>query len=151
MTLELSMLAIIPGPTNFQMRLLVADIPSVRDDLLRLLASRYDTVFVSRTSEAISLLHKDQFDAIVCGVNFDDSRMVDLLRSCKANGMCKTIPFFCCSPYPTELSHEFSSSLEHVCKSLGAVCYLDSRDYDNIENFGDALRELLRQVCPPAP
>lgn len=129
-------------------RLLVADIPSVREDLIRLLESSYDTVFVSRTSEAMNLLHRDRFDAIVCGVNFDDSRMVDLLRSVKSNGTCKTIPFFCCSPYPTELSTEFANSLAMVCKSLGAVCYIDSRDYENIDNFGDALKELLGRVCP---
>lgn len=128
-------------------RVLVADIPSVRDDLLRLLEKSYDTVFVTSTSEAISLLRQNQFDAIVCGVSFDDSRMVDLLRSVKANGTSKMVPFFCCSAYHSDLSPQFSNSLATVCKSLGAVCYIDSRDYDSIDNFGDALKELLGRVC----
>ena len=65
--------------------ILVADTPDSDRRLSAILAG-HDVVFARTLGEAQRTLAQQQFDLVLIGVHFDDSRMFDLLRYLRAGG-----------------------------------------------------------------
>ncbi|MFN8657290.1 MAG: hypothetical protein U0105_13195 [Candidatus Obscuribacterales bacterium] len=85
------------------------------------------TVSYAKTmEEAIRLLESESFSLIVCGMQFDDSRMFDLLRHCKSNPKHRDVPFGCVRLVDSNYSSPvILESLEIASKALGATAFLD--------------------------
>ena len=102
--------------------ILVADHSDAR---LSTLLSGHELSFVRTMDEARSVLAGRNFDLIVIGVHFDESRMFDLLRYVRWQERHRATPVVCV------LSADFTShaiaaeGLEIAVKALGGTAYVD--------------------------
>jgi PleD family two-component response regulator len=102
--------------------ILVADHSDAR---LSALLSGHDLSFVRTLEEAKSALHGRNFDLILIGVHFDESRMFDLLRHVRWQERHRATPVVCV------LTADFASpaiaaeGLEIAVKALGGTAYVD--------------------------
>jgi CheY-like chemotaxis protein len=118
--------------------ILVADHADAR---LSALLSGHELTFVSTLEEAKRTLTGHNFDLIVIGVHFDESRMFDLLRHVRGQERHRATPVVCV------LSAEFSrhaiaaEGLEIAVKALGGTAYA------NLKTSGDAeVRRLIDEL-----
>jgi CheY-like chemotaxis protein len=102
--------------------ILVADHSDAR---LSALLSGHELTFVNTLDEAKKTLTGRNFDLIVIGVHFDESRMFDLLRYVRGQERHRATPVVCV------LSAEFArhaiaaEGLEIAVKALGGTAYVD--------------------------
>jgi PleD family two-component response regulator len=102
--------------------ILVADHSDAR---ISAMLNGHDLSFVRTLDEAKSTLTGRNFDLIVIGVHFDESRMFDLLRHVRWQERHRATPVVCV------LSAEFArhaianEGLEIAVKALGGTAYLD--------------------------
>jgi CheY-like chemotaxis protein len=101
---------------------LVADHSDAR---LSALLSGHDLSFVRTMDEARSMLTGRNFDLIVIGVHFDESRMFDLLRHVRWQERHRATPVVCV--LTTEVSRHAiaAEGLEIAVKALGGTAYFD--------------------------
>jgi PleD family two-component response regulator len=102
--------------------ILVADHSDAR---LSALLSGHELAFVNTPDEAKRTLAGRNFDLIVIGVHFDESRMFDLLRHVRGQERHRATPVVCV------LSAEFArhavtaEGLEIAVKAMGGTAYVD--------------------------
>ena len=101
---------------------LVADHADAR--LLGILAA-HELVFVRTLDEAKSTLTGRNFDLIVVGVHFDESRMFDLLRHVRAQERHRATPVVCVLTVEFTRHAVAAEGLEIAVKALGGTAYLD--------------------------
>jgi DNA-binding response OmpR family regulator len=99
------------------MKVLVADVAREGARTAACLMGHEVTV-VCTLAEAQAALATVDYDALVTGVRFDDSRMFDLLREVRANSALKDMRIICLVP---------SRTLEAACLALEAVPLLDTQ------------------------
>ncbi|HEY9868928.1 MAG TPA: hypothetical protein V6D08_07160 [Candidatus Obscuribacterales bacterium] len=100
----------------------------------------YELVTARVVSEVLDLLQQEQFDAIIAGVDFDESRMFDLLRTIKADASLKSVPFVCFRGREPPLTVELEASVITLAQALGACGYLSSTDFAYTQKAGEELR-----------
>jgi hypothetical protein len=96
------------------------------------------------TSQAHALL-KNPFDVIVCGSQFDESRMFDLLRYCKAMPHTRNIPFVCVRARGGELDDAAYQGVAIALRTLQAEAFIDLYRWKKILG-DDKAREMLRDA-----
>jgi PleD family two-component response regulator len=110
----------------------------------RALKSTFSVHVVSSTVQAHEKLN-EPFDVIICGSLFDESRMFDLLRYCKAMPHIKHIPFLCIRARGGELDDTAYQGVAIAAKALGAADFIDL--YRWIKEMGpEQAFETLRKV-----
>lgn len=106
-------------------RALVAVVPPALADLQRILSEYVDLIPVYRLEDAVRLVEGDaQFDAILCGVHFDESRMFDLLTC--ALDRRPHIPFVCLRILDFALPKISIDAIRIAIGSLGATAFIDA-------------------------
>jgi hypothetical protein len=70
------------------------------------------------------MLDKD-IEGIVCGTNFDESRMFDLLRYMKSNERARNLPFVGVKVFGSVLHDGTYAGVEKAAKLLGASAYIE--------------------------
>jgi hypothetical protein len=130
-----------PDPTK---QVLLATSSKNESFTLRALQDTFSVHPVSSTIQAHEKL-AEPFDVIICGSLFDESRMFDLLRYCKAMPHIKHIPFLCVRARGGELDDTAYQGVAIAAKALGAADFIDL--YRWIKDMGtDRAFETLRQV-----
>jgi CheY-like chemotaxis protein len=131
-------------------RLLVAVRPEAQELALHILGSEFTLEFCHSVPAAIRLLATQRFDLIFCTLQFDSSRMFDLLRHAKSDRALQDIPFVAIKLGGGILSDE---SIRHVLKAaslLGANACINLPEWRvrlGDENAYLKLREALRDLC----
>lgn len=126
-------------------KILVADTPDSDRRLSEILASHY-VVFMRTLDEAQRTLDSEEFDLILVGVHFDDSRMFDLLRYLRAGERHGNRPVVCMR------SHRFVSpaisieGLEIAVKALACNLFLDFTKYADDPQGNAAIRNVLNEL-----
>lgn len=88
-----------------------------------LLARHHELVFASTVGQSIDNLRQQAYDAILCDLLFDESKMIDLLQLVKSEPELSSIRFICCRTASTQiLSME---SIAKLCLGLGAAAFVD--------------------------
>lgn len=106
-------------------KILVAHTADGQDFLANAL-EEHTVCYAKTMEEAIRLLNSESFALIVCGMQFDDSRMFDLLRHCKSDPTHRNVPFGCIRLVDSNYSSPvILESLEIASKALGATAFLD--------------------------
>jgi CheY-like chemotaxis protein len=128
-------------------RLLVAVKPRSHDTMSRALTPGYSFTLCSSLVTAQWLLNQD-FDLIVCGMNFDDSRMFDLLRYVRNHPATRSTPFLCLKLAEGMLQTSVFKSVEKAARLLGADDFIDFARWRR--EFGDEqayerLRDLMNR------
>ena len=100
-------------------------------------------------AEAHKLLAEDRFDLILCGVNFDESRMFELLDDVKANPATKALPFVCIKVFQSILHAGSYDSVKKAGALLGVATFIDLAQWRKEigrEQADAQLRSTLHQV-----
>ena len=83
-----------PAPT----RVLVADVPEM-DGKIRECLPGHDLSFVRTMYDAVRVLRHDGFQLVVIGLEFDESRMLELLQYVRGLPHYQDVPVVCvCTP-----------------------------------------------------
>ena len=108
-------------------RVLVADVPEMDEKLRECLPER-ELVFVRTMSEAIRALRHDGFQLVVIDLNFDESRMLELLQYVRALPAYQEVPVICVHADHLNLSEAVMKNIDVAVKALGGVAFLNLRD-----------------------
>jgi len=113
--------------------ILVADHSDAR---LAAILATYETVFVHTIDEAKASLDGRNYDLIVIGVHFDESRMFDLLRYVRWQERHRSTPVICVLTVDFARHAIAAEGLEIAIKALGGTAYIDLKAIGD----GDARR-----------
>jgi CheY-like chemotaxis protein len=102
--------------------ILVADHSDAR---LSALLSGHELSFVGSLDEAKSVLARRNFDLILIGVHFDESRMFDLLRHVRWQERHRATPVVCVLTADFARHAIAAEGLEIAVKALGGTAYVD--------------------------
>lgn len=126
--------------------ILVADTAAGAGTMHSVLKDRYEYVEVHDIDAAVRALISKQFDLIICGLHFQESRMFDLLRCVRNESEHNAIPFICIRDLDSRLPEPLFESLSISCRAMGAEAFVDV--YSMKAEFGDdqAIRLLLEVI-----
>lgn len=132
--------------------ILVADQPQNAQHIKRILSETDDLVLVHHMTAAVRLIENVDFDAIIAGIHFDDSRMIDLLRVVRKAARHVGKPFVAIRLEPTSLTPEMETKAKQMAAVLGASGYITIDDLAGEEQPDDCLRDKLRALIKqPVP
>jgi DNA-binding NarL/FixJ family response regulator len=127
-------------------RILVADGRGPGGRVPRVLATEHEITLTSKFDSAVELAEKSSFDLVMCNVQFDDSRMLELLQSIKKGKHKPHLPFLCYRDFKTALSLQLERGAELAARELGASGFIDASDNTTL-NDADLL-QIVREALP---
>lgn len=130
-------------------RILVADSSAGLARLLQLLGPTHEVVAVSSIEKAIAAATKEVFDLVICGTQFDDSRMFELLKSMKQSKSQKRKPFICLRQTESELGLGIESGVATAASVSGAACYLDAVEMNDSDLLTAVSAYLPEEIWMP--
>ena len=108
-------------------RVLVADVPEM-DEKIRECLPGHELTFVRTMYGAISALRHDGFQLIVIGLEFDESRMLELLQYVRGLPRYKDSPVVCVHAENMNLSEAVMKNIDIAVKALGGIGFLNLAD-----------------------
>ena len=108
-------------------RVLVADVPEM-DEKIRECLPGHDLTFVRTMYDAVSALRHDGFQLIVIGLEFDESRMLELLQYVRGLPRYKDSPVVCVHAENMNLSEAVMKNIDVAVKALGGIGFLNLAD-----------------------
>ena len=99
-------------------RVLAACAPASRGFISEALRRGFRLKAVTRFREAVEALESGEFDLLLCGVHFDESRMFDVLRH--GETARPALPRVCCRVLESEVPVVFLDALRVAVESSGA-------------------------------
>jgi CheY-like chemotaxis protein len=123
-------------------KVLVADVPEVRARVAAVLAHERLT-FVHTLAAALKALAGDDFDLVLIGMHFDDSRMFDLLREARAGSRNRGVRIVCYRLRPFAFMTLSTQAIEVTVKALGADTFADLTSYAVEADGNEALVRLV--------
>lgn len=118
---------------------LIADLPEPAEFARRALIGDYTPICVHSFDDAIDAVTNSQFSLIICGLHFDESRMMELLWKVKQLPSYEVVPFLCIQTL--EAHPETTDSVKTVHEALGAAGFVEIPDLD-----GNGASILRREV-----
>jgi DNA-binding NtrC family response regulator len=122
-------------------KVLVADVPQVRARVAAALAQER-VAFTHTLAAALEALAAEDFDLLLIGLRFDDSRMFDLVREVRAGSRNRTVPIVCFRMRPFAFSISMQV-IEVTVKALGAGAFADLASYGSEQEGNAALARLV--------
>ena len=98
------------------------------DEKVRDCLPGHDLSFVRTLYDAIHALRHDAFGLVVIGLNFDESRMLELLQYVRALPAYKEVPVICVHGDHLNLSEAVMKNIDVAVKALGGMAFLNLRD-----------------------
>ena len=99
----------------------------------------------SSVDHAISLLSED-IDAIVCNVDFDDSRMFDFIHAARQSFAARLIPIICFRHQARPLSRTTRDAIELALSMVAQTCFVDLYSITEKAGLSHALMALRAAV-----
>jgi hypothetical protein len=109
------------------------------------LGEDFDIVFCPSMATAKDALD-ESIDVIVSCVQFDDSRMFDLLRECKYMGYAKHIPFLYIKCLKDELHESLHEAVDIAARSLGGDGFIDLYRWTTRFGLDQSFEELRSHI-----
>ena len=123
-------------------KVLIADVPQVQARVAAVLV-RERLVFVHTLAAALKALAGQDFDLVLIGMHFDDSRMFDLLREVRAGSRNGAVPVVCYRMRPLAFMALSTQVIEVTVKALGALSFIDLANLATDEDGNEALARLV--------
>ncbi len=98
------------------------------DDRLRECLPGHEMTLVRTMHQAVSALRRDGFGLLVIDLNFDESRMFELLQYVRALPKYAEVPVICIYGDHLNLSDALIRNIDVAVKALGGMAFLDLRD-----------------------
>lgn len=135
-------------------KLLLAIRPKAVTRLSNVLGAEFSLVFCHTVDDALNTID-DDIDAVICGTNFDESRMFELLRHVKGNRKTRTLPVICMKVFGGVLHEGSYAGVEKAVELLEAAAYVDFTRW-RLElgkaEAAEKLRALIRGLtCKTSP
>lgn len=125
-------------------QILVADRLAGTQTVLNVLGQEYEVTTVHSFAQALELLEAP-WDAILCGIHFDDSRMFDFAESVTTHAALKNTPLVIFRDLDSELDATFFRSIKISAKIMGAADFVDL--FDLKLRFGiDKADQMFRSI-----
>ena len=100
-------------------------------------------MFVHTLAAALKTLAGEDFDLVLVGLHFDDSRMFDLVRALRAGSRNRAVPVVCFRMRPFAFAAISMQVIELAVKALGAQAFADLASYAVEADGNDALARLV--------
>jgi len=126
-------------------KVLVADVPEAHARLAAVLNGS-EARFVHTLGDALRALAEEDFDLVLVGVHFDESRMFDLLRAVRKGSRNAAVPILCTRLRRLAFATLTPQALEVTIKALNGNGYVDLTGFANDEGGNAAIRHLLATV-----
>jgi DNA-binding NtrC family response regulator len=104
-------------------RLLAAVTPMGYEHVKRSVQDGFRLVPAFSMADAVAVVRRGDVDAVLCGINFEDSGMVDLLREVRK--IRPDLPVVGCLMHATDLSLESVAKSVAAAQAQGAVGFID--------------------------
>ena len=108
-------------------KVLVASVPEL-DEKIRECLPGHRLTFVRTMYEAITALRHDGFQLVVIGLEFDESRMLELLQYVRGLPAYRHAPVVCVYAEQLNLSEAAMKNIDVAVKALGGVAFLNLAD-----------------------
>lgn len=126
---------------------LAAIIPEAKRTLSTLIADDYATVtYVHKFDEALNLLNGTDYDLVVCGVHFDDSRSIEFLQRFRKMNRHHDTPFVMLRTDPKPLGPALSGSVQLAVKELGGNYFDVSESILTFNDMKEHIAAILRSL-----
>ena len=129
------------------MAILVAAHPLGNRRLKKVLAGR-ELTFVETLEEASAILGCRDFSGFILGIQFDESRVLELLEHLRSRSNTAWAPVVCMIGIRGRLSGAALSAFAEAAHALGARAVLDACSFPDDEAGNEALREILERLMP---
>jgi len=123
-------------------KVLIADVPEAQARVAAVLVQER-LVFVHTLAAALKALAGEDFDLVLIGMHFDDSRMFDLLREVRAGSRNGAVPVVCYRMRPLAFMALSTQVIEVTVKALGALSFVDLASLATDEDGNEALARLV--------
>jgi hypothetical protein len=97
--------------------------------------------FAATLDQAIRLLGEHRYSLVVSSVDFDESRMLDLLAHCGRLPARERTPFLCMRTIPGMLPEHTYADIRKSANSFGA-CYIDLTHWIDSKGLPSAINDL---------
>lgn len=115
-------------------KILIADLQKGALRLTTILSDHYELVYTNTVEQAMRLLRApDEFDLVIVGVLFDDSRMYDLIQQIRRSDQLKSLPVMGFSDEHTAISVAGRDAIESGSHLLGVADYVDTSSLNDKE------------------
>ena len=108
-------------------KVLVGNTPEM-DDKIRDCLPGHELMFVRTMPEAVRALRHDGFQLIVIGLEFDESRMLELLQYVRTLAHYREVPVVCVHAEYLNLSEAAMKNIDVAVKALGGLGFLNLGD-----------------------
>ena len=125
--------------------MLVADVPEAHARLAAALNGA-ELRFVHTLGDALRALTEDDYELVLAGVHFDESRMFDLLRAVRSGSRNRQVPIVCIRTRRLAFATLTPHALEVTIKALNGNAYVDLSGFADDESGNAAVRQLLETV-----
>ncbi|HEV2608635.1 MAG TPA: hypothetical protein VGU61_00090 [Noviherbaspirillum sp.] len=105
--------------------ILIAEEPHMISALRLALGDAFDITDSTSFADAAYQIEIKHFDAILCGLHFDEGRMFDLLNLVKTQEGTKDIPFVCINALNTALSDAVIRVVEVAANATGTHSFIE--------------------------
>lgn len=106
--------------------ILIADVPKGAARIHRIMRKRHRLLFAHTLDNAREITSKVNVDLIICGAEFDESRMFDLLKLIKSDPAERPKPFVCFRHSLPERIKDRDRMLMLAATKLGASCFINA-------------------------
>jgi hypothetical protein len=108
-------------------KVLVAAAPET-DQRIRDCLPDHDLTLVRTLQQAVASLRHDGFQLVVIGLEFDESRMLELLQYVRTLSHYKEVPVVCVHADSLNLSDAVMRNIDVAVKALGGIAFLNLGD-----------------------
>ena len=102
--------------------------PPEMDEKIHECLPGHELTFVRSMLDAMSALRHDGFQLVVIDLDFDESRMLELLQHVRALKKYAEVPVICVHGDQLTLSDAVLKNIDVAVKALGGVAFLDLGD-----------------------
>jgi len=113
------------------------------EERLRRILAGHDLTLTGTVEEAKVELQKREFAMIVLGVNFDESRMFELLRLVRTYRTNQLTPVVCMLTTASRLSDVAIEGLDHAVKAMLANAFLNLNRFPDDEAGNARVRRII--------
>jgi CheY-like chemotaxis protein len=129
--------------------ILIADVPEGAEIVKSVLSPLHDLVLVHSLTAATRLIANVDFDVVISGTLFDDSRMIELLRAVRTEPRFADKPFVVLRVLPTTMTPELEANAKQMATVLGANAYITIDDLEKDRVGGASFEEVMLNRLQP--
>ena len=123
-------------------KVLIAEGPGMSTEIRDSL-SRYEVISVRTFDEAQRALAQDSFKLILIDLQFEESRMVELLEHLRSLRSCQGVPIVCVQGTDRRVSSSIRLNMSRAVRALGGRAFFDLHAADEMTA---QTCEYLRQI-----